>query len=194
MKLIMIHRSFPKIKIRPNQKNSLVLNLTHGKRINLLILQAKRIEIKRSGSNQWRLIKRQSSRNKYIVSVEQQTSKIWYAVTYARNGIISIVLVLNRRRSLTMITNLTTVKNVLRLRKRTKARKLRQKKMMKRKPKTIESHPNRLMSIRNQITEKLLSKPLRTIKHSASKIRILIRKRVKIKTKKSRIQALKLLH
>jgi len=93
-----------------------------------------------------------------------------------------------------MITNRTIVKNVLRLRKRTKARKLRQKKMMKRKPKTIESHPNRLMSIRNQITEKLLSKPLPKIKHSASQIRILIRKRVKIKAKKSRIQALKLLH
>lgn len=96
-----------------------------------------------------------------------------------------------------MTTNLTTVntaRNALKFRRKTRPRKHRPKKMMIKSRKTIKSPLSRLMQTRNLIIRRLSSRPLQTTKLNVNKLLMLIRKKTKIKVKKSQIQAQKLAH
>jgi len=154
MTLKIVNRMLIKIKVKQNKKSSLVLHLVYDQKINVVLVQPKKMNknIKKPMSVQWKSIHNQNNRNKYIVFVEPPTNRIWSAAIYARNGIISTVLVLSKTRSLIMIANLTTantVKNVLISRRRINQRKVNPRNLMKRNLKLIGSSQNRLRLIRN---------------------------------------------
>ena len=92
------------------------------------------------------------------------------------------------------LTFVNTTKNVQSIRRKTKLRKSRLKKTKTKNLKTIESLLNQLMQIRNLIIRIQWSKHLLTIKLNVNNLPILIRKRIKIKVKRFKIQAVKFLH